>query len=128
MYTTWICFTLLLTSDFANNKVDGDQTIGGVHFFEVHAPGGGMGLGIKIGLAIVLLALCIWLWMRYRAKLARRRRLLQPILTAAAETYRNQQIPMLPPPPHPHTATQPAQPCCERHRHGSGDYGNGHLP
>ena len=31
-----------------NNKVDGDQTVGGMHLFEMHTPEGGMGLGLSL--------------------------------------------------------------------------------
>lgn len=42
-----------------NNDVEGDQTVGGVHLFELHTPEGGVGMGIKIliVMAVVLLVL-----------------------------------------------------------------------
>jgi len=39
----------------------GDQVIGGVHVFEVHAPGGGMGLGIKV-LLLGVIAVAVGYW------------------------------------------------------------------
>lgn len=50
-----LCILLLLCQCFGrntqvgvNNKVEGDQSVGGVHLFELHSPHGGTGLGIKI--------------------------------------------------------------------------------
>ena len=46
-----------------NNHLNGDQNVGGIHFFEFHAPHGGMGLGLKIvlfgGIAILVTYWCI---------------------------------------------------------------------
>ena len=42
-----LALSLAATQDHVGNKVSGDQTVGGIHLFEVHAPGGGIGLGVK---------------------------------------------------------------------------------
>ena len=56
--------------DFTNTRTDtktrndmrkGDQSIGGVHLFEFHSPGGGMGIGLKTMLfAIIAAAVLYW--------------------------------------------------------------------
>ena len=55
------------------NKVGGDQTVGGIHLFELHAPGGGIGLGIKIMLiGGLVLALLYWYMRRQTIRAIRR--------------------------------------------------------
>ena len=55
------------------NKVQGDQTVGGVHLFELHAPGGGIGLGIKVLLiGGLILALLYWYMRRPTIRAIRR--------------------------------------------------------
>ena len=57
----------------ANENVSGDKTVGGLHFFEVHAPNGGTGLGIKLllALALVILAVyCYYRWRQFKKRLA----------------------------------------------------------
>lgn len=44
-----------------NNKVEGDQSVGGVHLFELHTPTGGMGVGVKI-VIISLIIGAIFYW------------------------------------------------------------------
>ena len=69
-----------------NNQVDaevqGDQTVGGIHLFEVHTPGGGMGIGIKVMLVCVVLAIVGYWWLRRRAKKALQRTLAAQGLSA----------------------------------------------
>ena len=68
--------------DFTNTKTDtktknevrrGDQSIGGVHLFEFHAPGGGMGIGLKTMLfAVIAAAVLYWcLKEKFRAIMGR---------------------------------------------------------
>ena len=44
-----------------NDVKQGDQSIGGVHIFEFHAPGGGMGIGIKL-LIVAIIAVAVGYW------------------------------------------------------------------
>ena len=48
--------------------IHGDQTIGGVHLFEVHSPSGGMGLGLKLLLLLVVILLAGYWCLRQRTK------------------------------------------------------------
>ena len=55
----------------ARNSGDGDQTVGGIHFFEIHAPGGGLGIGIKIMILLAILGVavyCYYKWKNFRKK------------------------------------------------------------
>ena len=71
MYTAVVfafAFALLFPAATCNknvqvgvNHLDGDQTVGGIHFFELHAPNGGTGLGFKV-LLIAAIALFIIYW------------------------------------------------------------------
>ena len=55
------------------NHMSGDQTVGGIHFFEIHTPSGGMGLGIKLFLgALIAIAVAYWC-IRRKAKQTLRR-------------------------------------------------------
>jgi len=73
-----------LTQNHVGNKAAGDMTIGGIHLFEFHAPGGGIGLGLKLLLvAAVALAILYW-WMRRRAKKMVKRTLTNPLLANAS--------------------------------------------
>ena len=54
---------VLISTSTANNKVNGDQNVGGLHFFEFHSTSGGMGLGFKIAI-VLLIALCLVLDIR----------------------------------------------------------------
>ena len=42
------------------SSVEGDQTVGGVHLFEVHTSSGGIGIGIKILVVVIIMALILW--------------------------------------------------------------------
>ena len=68
-----------------NNRVDGDQTVGGVHLFELHTPQGGIGLGFKIILILIIVGAVIYWYIRRRTQMAiRRHPALQQIATAAS--------------------------------------------
>ena len=68
----WRCFYIYMlcaqvihcrgaTQVGVNNKVDGDQTVGGVHLFELHSPNGGMGIGVKVLVAAIIVGI-IFYW------------------------------------------------------------------
>ena len=96
---------LLCTSPvLANNKVNGDQTVGGIHFFEVHSTSGGMGLGIKILLALLVAGLLAYYCIRRRAKKFMKKSLIGNVLTNVTSTQ-----PMTPAQPQLLSA-QPQQP------------------
>ena len=44
-----------------NNKIEGDQSVGGVHLFELHTPSGGTGYGVKL-VVIGLIIGIIFYW------------------------------------------------------------------
>ena len=73
-----LCIFLLLTGCLANqshvgNKVAGDQSVGGIHLFELHAPGGGIGLGIKVLLiGAIVVAILYWYMRRQTIRAIRR--------------------------------------------------------
>ena len=106
-----------LTQNHVGNKAAGDMTIGGIHLFEFHAPGGGIGLGLKLLLvAAVALAILYW-WMRRRAKKMVKRTLTNPLLAnASAFTSANAfPAPTAPAAAQPIGAAYPLQPmhtCC----------------
>lgn len=83
---------LLLTPNVsANNKVNGDQTVGGIHFFEVHSTSGGMGIGIKIIIALFIAALVAYFCIRQKAKRFLKKSMMGNLLTNVTATQ-----PMLP--------------------------------
>ena len=64
----FVSLYVTLTHTNQNNldaTVTGDQTNGGIHLFEVHAPGGGMGIGLKVIALITVVALVWWIRQRY---------------------------------------------------------------
>ena len=81
-----ICFALLATPVHANNNVRGDQTVGGVHFFEVHSTSGGMGLGIKILLVLLIGGALAYYCIRNRAKKYLKKTVLGNVLTNVTAT------------------------------------------
>ena len=66
MYIVLILLWIYLPGFLASNKVNqvginhlnGDQTTGGIHFFEFHTPSGGIGLGTKL-LFVAFIAILI---------------------------------------------------------------------
>jgi len=90
MYKVYIVFVLCLASTLArnaqvgvNNKVEGDQTVGGVHLFELHSPSGGMGIGVKLIFASLIIG-ALFYWCINR-KVKQCKRAMQPYSTAAGE-------------------------------------------
>lgn len=67
------------------NKVQGDQTVGGIHLFELHAPGGGIGLGIKVLLIGGLILAVLYWYMRRQTVKAIKRSAIPAIGTELAE-------------------------------------------
>ena len=66
-----------------NDIKEGDQSIGGVHIFEFHAPGGGMGIGIKL-LIVAIIAVAVGYWcLKEKCKLCTRR--FTPVQRATAD-------------------------------------------
>ena len=65
---TFIPFVYIVLCLFASanaksqvqSSVEGDQTVGGVHLFEVHTSAGGIGIGIKILIAAVVSVMILW--------------------------------------------------------------------
>ena len=67
------------------STVEGDQTVGGIHLFEVHAPGGGIGIGIKVLIVLAIIGGLVYWYIRRKAnKLRRQLNLVNPIIGAAA--------------------------------------------
>ena len=82
-----------------NNKVDGDQTVGGVHLFELHSPQGGIGLGFKILFLLAIVAVIIYWYIRRRTRqtLLRHPALRQAAAYAAAPAFELAQVHPQPP-------------------------------
>lgn len=65
--TLFLSFVLILSASankntqVGNNHLNGDQNVGGIHFFEFHAPNGGSGLGVKI-LIVAVIAIAVAYW------------------------------------------------------------------
>ena len=56
----------------SHTGVKGDQTVGGIHLFEIHSPSGGMGLGLKLLILLaVALAVAYWCLRQKTKKVAR---------------------------------------------------------
>ena len=114
-YLHALLFVLLATNAFANTH-KGDNTVGGVHFFEVHSQAGGSGIGIKIIIFLLLIgvfAYSYYKWRNYKRRLVR--------LAASEAFISNQAVATaaaaLPKPAQPQTAQFPLAvyaPC----RHG----------
>ena len=66
-------------------KVKGDSTVGGFHFLEIHA--GTAEFGLKILLFALLIAGCVYVYLRFKAKMAKRKRMLAPLLNQLAASY-----------------------------------------
>ena len=60
--------TLILGATNEHVGIHGDQTVGGVHLFEVHSPSGGMGLRLKLLLLLAVVLLAGYWCLRQRAK------------------------------------------------------------
>ena len=75
-----------------NNKVEGDQTVGGVHLFEVHTPEGGMGFGIKVMIFVFIVGVILYWFIRQRVKKCRRA--LVPYSSAAGNVSNLTQLAM----------------------------------
>ena len=85
-----------------NNNVDGDQSVGGVHLFEMHTPEGGMGLGIKfIIVGVIVGIICYWCVSR---RLKKCKQAVRPYAAAA------QYLPQLPQLPHYAPTMAPVHP------------------
>ena len=109
----------LISTSTANNKVNGDQNVGGLHFFEFHSTSGGMGLGFKIAI-VLLIAICLaYYCIRRRAKKFMRKSLLGNVLTSVTSTQPmapNQQLnAQLPPQQQPYQLV--VRPPRRTHRH-----------
>ena len=81
-----LALLLLTPTVTCNNKVNGDQTVGGIHFFEVHSTSGGMGVGIKIIIALFVAGLVAYFCIRQKAKKFMRRSLVGNMLTSVTST------------------------------------------
>ena len=68
-----------------NNVHRGDQTLGGVHIFEFHAPGGGMGIGIKI-LVLAVIAIAVGYWcLKEKCRTVASRLMTSPVQTITGD-------------------------------------------
>ena len=64
----------------SHTSVKGDQTVGGIHLFEIHSPSGGMDLGLKLLILLsVALGVAYWCLHQKTKKVAR-----TAVLTSAA--------------------------------------------
>ena len=80
------CLILVQTDDTqVQGKVKGDSTVGGFHFLEIHA--GTAEFGLKIVLFALLIAGCVYMYLRFKAKMAKRKRVLAPLLNQLAASY-----------------------------------------
>lgn len=78
MYFVIILLWIYLPGYLASNKVNqvginhlnGDQTTGGIHFFEFHTPSGGIGLGTKLLFVAVIAILIAYFCLRRKLKKA----------------------------------------------------------
>ena len=86
----------------SQSSVEGDQTVGGIHLFEIHSPSGGMGLGIKFLLVLAVVAFAIYWCLRRKAKRFRKSFAGQALQTVSSVLPHQQA------PPHAHQVT-PAQ-------------------
>ena len=75
------------------NHLNGDQTVGGLHFFEFHAPNGGTGIGFKIIAAGLLICALLYWCIKRKTKNALRRYGLIPTATTALQQLALQQLP-----------------------------------
>ena len=105
------------------NTVKGDQTVGGIHFFEVHSTSGGMGLGVKILIALCIAVCLAYYCIRNRAKKYLRKTMLGNVLTSVTSTQplapQQLQAPQPAPQPEPYQlVVRPAR----RSRHHDRDY------
>ena len=101
--STFIILVLFLTisqvgggNSVSHNGVKGDQTVGGIHLFEIHSLSGGMGLGLKL-LIMLAVALDIACWcLRQRTKKVARMTALSTAkgLSLPAVQYALQMAPM----------------------------------
>ena len=78
LISTYLCSPSLCATN-EHVGIHGDQTVGGVHLFEVHSPSGGMGLGLKL-----LLLLAVVLLAGYWCLSQRTKRLAQSAIMASA--------------------------------------------
>ena len=92
-HTMFKCFILVLLCSASHGedtqvqgKVKGDSTVGGFHFLEIHASTAE--LGIKILLFLLLCTLIVYGYLKYKAKMLKRKRALQPIIRDLAASYR----------------------------------------
>ena len=70
IYAIFIVYLFMPNSVSAGDKINGDKTIGGLHFFEVHAPNGGTGIGVKIFIFLLIIGLilfCYYKWKHFRS-------------------------------------------------------------
>ena len=65
LYAIFLVYIFAPKTVTADN-VGGDKTIGGLHFFEVHAPNGGTGIGVKILFFLIILGLVIFCYYKWR--------------------------------------------------------------
>ena len=57
----FMLFTYIDAKSQVQSSVKGDETVGGVHLFEIHSQSGGIGMGIKI-LVVGLIVLAVMWW------------------------------------------------------------------
>ena len=61
LYALFISASANTNTQVGVNHLNGDESVGGLHFFEFHAPNGGTGIGFKIITAgILICALLYW--------------------------------------------------------------------
>ena len=104
------------------SSVHGDQTVGGIHLFEIHSPSGGMGAGIKVLIAVVLIAAFLYWYIRRKLKKSVRNTLIPTLSHRIAEA-----APLaLPPPSHCRYHERPPPPREDR-QESQRDYRLGDL-
>ena len=84
------------TAKNVQSSVEGDQTVGGVHLFEIHSPSGGMGLGVKFLLVLVAVGFIVYWCLRRKAKRFKRSFAGQALQTVSSMVPQ-QQAPQFPP-------------------------------
>ena len=77
------------------NHLNGDQTVGGLHFFEFHAPNGGTGIGFKIIAAGLFVCALLYWCIKRKTKSALRRYGLAPATNTALQQLALQQLPTI---------------------------------
>ena len=79
----------------SHTGVKGDQTVGGIHLFEIHSPSGGMGLGLKLLIMLaVALGIAYWCLRQKTKKVARTAALSSAAGVLPAAQYALQMAPL----------------------------------